>query len=322
MVGLPRIFRIAGYDCKLGLSRMKKIKGEDYWASLKGFLTLTAIVIVIWLGNLIAMPLLYTASDGGTSSAGTAGDMFGGITALFSGLAFAGLVTTLFMQRKELELQRKELRQTREVFSVQRFENTFFGLIRLFNEHINSIEETYSSRSVRDGTNAKTVLKGRAALVLIATHLPKPNEDIIDGSDNFGEPIKKGNRTKPFDEMISEYESMFDKYLDSNLGPYFRLIYNILRHVENTKFSEDTSADERAKLVYSKILRAHLNSSEAKLLMFNCVSIHGRGLKKWVEKHSMLKHITRDQYKANKVIVDVYEPVAFRFHERPTNHKK
>ena len=84
------------------------------------------------------MPALFSATDGGTANAGTAGDMFGGLTALFSGLAFAGLITTLFMQRQELSLQRKELglqrnelAQTREVFQIQRFENTFFGLLKL-----------------------------------------------------------------------------------------------------------------------------------------------------------------------------------------------
>ncbi len=45
---------------------------------------------------------------------GTYGDMFGGVNALFSGLAFAGLIFTILLQRKELELQRQELIETRE----------------------------------------------------------------------------------------------------------------------------------------------------------------------------------------------------------------
>lgn len=42
------------------------------------------------------------------------GDMFGGIGALFSGLALAGVVVAVLMQRDELELQREELVATRE----------------------------------------------------------------------------------------------------------------------------------------------------------------------------------------------------------------
>lgn len=41
------------------------------------------------------------------------GESFGGLNTLFSGLAFAGVVATLLLQRRELELQRKELRLTR-----------------------------------------------------------------------------------------------------------------------------------------------------------------------------------------------------------------
>lgn len=44
---------------------------------------------------------------------GTFGDMFGAVNALFSGLAFAGVIYAIYLQRKELELQREELRSTR-----------------------------------------------------------------------------------------------------------------------------------------------------------------------------------------------------------------
>ena len=40
--------------------------------------------------------------------------MFGAINALFSGLAFAGIIFTILLQREELKLQRKELELTRD----------------------------------------------------------------------------------------------------------------------------------------------------------------------------------------------------------------
>lgn len=45
---------------------------------------------------------------------GQFGDVFGAVNALFSGLAFAGLIYTVFLQREELALQRKELELTRQ----------------------------------------------------------------------------------------------------------------------------------------------------------------------------------------------------------------
>ena len=48
---------------------------------------------------------------------GTFGDMFGAVNALFSGLAFAGIIYTILLQRRELELQREELQATRAELS-------------------------------------------------------------------------------------------------------------------------------------------------------------------------------------------------------------
>jgi uncharacterized membrane protein YedE/YeeE len=44
---------------------------------------------------------------------GQFGDAFGGINALFSGLAFLGIIYAIILQREELGLQRKELELTR-----------------------------------------------------------------------------------------------------------------------------------------------------------------------------------------------------------------
>ena len=49
----------------------------------------------------------------GFADRGTFGDMFGAVNALFSGLAFAGVIYAVLLQRKELELQRNELELTR-----------------------------------------------------------------------------------------------------------------------------------------------------------------------------------------------------------------
>jgi len=58
------------------------------------------------------------------------------IGTLFTGLAFAFLVYTARMQKDELELQRKELKDTRAEFEQQnntmkrqRFESSFFNLL-------------------------------------------------------------------------------------------------------------------------------------------------------------------------------------------------
>ena len=42
------------------------------------------------------------------------GDMFGAINALFTGLAFAGVIVAIFMQREDLKLQQRELTESRK----------------------------------------------------------------------------------------------------------------------------------------------------------------------------------------------------------------
>ncbi|MGR3172831.1 hypothetical protein [Vibrio vulnificus] len=53
---------------------------------------------------------------------GLFGDMFGGLTSLFSGLAFAGMIYAIILQSKELGLQREELALTRGELAASREE--------------------------------------------------------------------------------------------------------------------------------------------------------------------------------------------------------
>ena len=50
--------------------------------------------------------------------------------------------------------------------------------------------------------------------------------------------------------------------------------------------------------------------------MYNCATAKGKGLKPWIEKHSMLKHIRREDYSDYREIVDLYHPSAFEFEKR------
>ncbi|OMC72997.1 hypothetical protein BK121_08795 [Paenibacillus odorifer] len=66
---------------------------------------LVGIVSFLWIGNIVFCFLWYdTGGDRGTF-----GDMFGAVNALFSGLAFAGLIFTIHLQRKDLAIQFKTL---------------------------------------------------------------------------------------------------------------------------------------------------------------------------------------------------------------------
>jgi hypothetical protein len=125
------------------MSKSKEIEGESRQASRAPWLSaslLAVLVVIVWvLGGLFASE---------RESPGAFGDMFGAVNALFSGLAFAGVVYAILLQRNELELQRQELSDTRTelhaqtehfarqnaTLAAQSTDNTFFQLLSLHND--------------------------------------------------------------------------------------------------------------------------------------------------------------------------------------------
>lgn len=102
-----------------------------------------AVVAIIVIALCVAYFFIIQSKISSPEERGNFGDMFGAIGALFSGLAFAGVIVTMMQQKEELELQRKELKQTNlslelqrkemesqnRTIMLQRFENTFFNLL-------------------------------------------------------------------------------------------------------------------------------------------------------------------------------------------------
>jgi uncharacterized membrane protein YedE/YeeE len=76
----------------------------------KRYILLIFILLLILVGYFLSVRFFYPE----LSDRGFFGDMFGGISAVFSGLAFIGIIYTIVLQREELQLQRKELELTRK----------------------------------------------------------------------------------------------------------------------------------------------------------------------------------------------------------------
>lgn len=237
-------------------------------------------------------------------SRGVFGDKFGAINALFSGLAFAGIIFTIFLQKRELTLQREELEETRKEFiqqnetlKKQRFENTFFQLLRLHNDIVDKLKikavdgETYSNREFFLG--AVKELKYRStceyfkysALIKLETHeiasfkadrysvhgffqkLEKEelanlqalsNQDI---ENYISEPILNKE-----ENIRKEYENFFHR-VQYNLGHYFRNLYHIYKYVHITQL-----IDPNEKQFYCNIVRAQLSTDELVLIFYNAIT--------------------------------------------------
>ncbi len=229
-------------------------------------------VILAWVATGY---LLYDDPDRGTF-----GDMFGAVNALFSGLAFAGVIYAILLQREELRLQRRELELTRlelqgqkeqleaqnRTLRKQNFEATFFQLLRLQNEITNSIDLQFSGNRV---------LKGRDCFQFFYDNLKKLwSQNLAQhGSEDETERIRR------------TYHTFFEAN-QAEVGHYFRSLYNIVKLVDQSELED--------KRLYTNLVRAQLSSLELILLFYNCLSDLGREkFKPLIEEYALLKTVPR-----------------------------
>lgn len=205
------------------------------------------------------------------------GEMFGAIESLFSGLAFASLIITIYLQSKELSLQRQELEDTRmelrgqkdqlieqnKTLRLQRFEATFFQLLSFHND----ITQAIDLSSVGDGQHAM----GRTSFKTMYSSL----KDFYNNHP--------ARRSLPAGDLIKQAYGRFYYKYQPFVGHYFRSLYNIIKMVDRSGLPEE---DRR---VYVNLLRAQISSFELLLLFYNCLSNVGEGFHEAVVRYDLLK---------------------------------
>ena len=153
-------------------------------------------VMILWGISIVLLPEWFSTP----AERGEFGDSFGGVNALFSGLAFAGVIWAILLQREELALQRKELANTRGEMKEQKraiqkesFERSFFQFLEILDTKYNSMEYKIHSDKIYKGTEA------------------------------FGHAVLEN---QPF--KICYY-----------MNPYFSLLLKLLRFIDQADFSEN-----------------------------------------------------------------------------------
>ncbi len=215
----------------------------------------TAFVVLLWLAW-AAQPWLFTQLGivWNAETLGPWGDTFRALNALFAALGFLIIVTTLRMQQSQIRQAREDQKQlnqeAREEQHRHRFEGSFFQLLRLLRESGKAVRFRHSSEYVRD-TNAKgrPVVTGyrafRAAWEEAKLRLdtaPAPSrEDAADIYDQF---------------VHTRYERYF--------GPYFHLLYTMLRRIK-----DDPVLSPEEKVEYGNLLRSQLTGFEIALAGLN-----------------------------------------------------
>lgn len=247
-------------------------------------ITIVASIVTIAFWSLSFILLIYEPE-----TRGTFGDMFGAANALFSGLAFAGLIVTLVMQHEELGLQRKEIAQTNEELAaqkeefmaqtktmrIQRFENTLFNMLSLQQGIVNELNyipkdgADYTSKS--NGRNVFDVFYNKKI-----TRFQYGQEADILGIKGL---IQKENDVQAY-QHVSDI-SIFDSY--------FRHLYRIFKYIDESPLIKD---EERYD--YSCIVRAQLSDYELLILFYNALIVDENGVykfKRLIEKYAVFNNI-------------------------------
>jgi len=288
-------------------------KHKDRQIMIWGLLT---VILIIGLWFLT----IYLLKD--DVNRGTFGDMFGSINALFSGLALAGIIFTILLQRLELSYQRNELRETRKEFiiqnktlKIQRFENTFFNLLGLHHKIIEGID--YDNQIVKkDGRGWSKVNEKREYAVIAV----KGRDVFKDKFEILSDKLLRSK--KSFNEEYLEYYET----LQTDFGHYFRNLYRIIKFVNEAEFSsneeigiplepkkykdliahEVTNFSDRYK--YISMVRAQLADYELLWIFYNCLSEKGNEkFKPLIEKYSLLKNLPRNRIQDKRKLEEYAE---------------
>jgi hypothetical protein len=268
--------------------------------NMPGIWTITLVGFIIfdvWLVN-----LLVGLDENLLGGRGTFGDVFGMSNSLFSGLALAGLVYAVILQRSEISVAREELRRTKEIFEKQSaslelqnsesrkqiFEGTFFQLLRVFSDITENLDLTNQQRGVTRGKDVIAVFEKRLSTVdfeLVAENKPRSHKIV--------------------------YERLYAKN-QNDLGHYFRTLYTTLKFV-------DTSSSSNKKF-YTNILRAQLSNPELHLILYNGLSENGVDkLKPLLEKYAFFDNLPLSRVQYRDALRE-YEPEAFGDNKQILKH--
>lgn len=260
------------------------------------------------------IPLVAIKNHGSAQYWGQIGDFVGGVlNPILSFVALLAVIINLYMQRKELQLAREDAvenqniqNQQSAIFDKQNFEAVFFKLLDIHSRLFDSIQIQLSlangGKDLHRGAKAFRALEERHFMWVDWIVDLQESEDVV---------IRKSAL-----DMMENH--------GSELGHYFRNIYQILKYIDS--YGQDALRSggygvflrvRRAvekydqQRTYANMLRAQLSPPEVSAIFLNCLTNEGGGLKYYVEKFSLLKHFDKSKVSFAPGALDFYEEIAY-----------
>ena len=272
------------------------MRKRSAYLSLGHLFAFATVVILLWLANLMVVPIFF---DG--PNQGLFGDMFGAVNALFSGLALAGLVYAIFLQREEIRLAKEDATRTKEMLRDQTthleeqnkraekksFEDVFFGLL-------SSLTGIASGFSYKEAHTAQIMGKN------VFSYFVQSANNKFSHLKPIAEPKK--NVSDLVSSLRGHYKELYrDQWYF--LSAYLQTLATILDYLDKTEIDD--------KQLYGDILIAQFDQFELVIIFYHGLSEEAHPtFKKKVEQFSLLKNLNRSLL-VNSDLVKGYNREAF-----------
>ena len=255
---------------------------------LYGAAVVASIFWLLWALSPAIFPLL--GLEWAPDRIGQWGDAFGGLNALFSALAFVAVLFTLHQQQNQID----EAAQDQH---LQRFERTFYELLRLLREAREDVEFRYT-----DGYDGGTRTK------------EKNYDELVTGPEAFKRAqfeirywaeVEELHAGRVSSGRLAEIyvTNCHDRY-ESTFAPYYRLLYTILSRIKN-----DLKLEVEEKHRYGNLLRSQLTSHEVGLCCYNGLSAASGSFKELLIEFRIAKYLPEEF--GRRILQDHYPPSTF-----------
>lgn len=245
------------------------VKMKKSYIAFSWFAAIAILVVMLWMNWAANAPTIaaWWLREQDVQTAGSWGDSFGPLNVLFSAMGFAAVLVTLLMQSEAIQNQQNDQHK-------QRFDLSFFELVSLMQSLRSRISYRYSEGyATARGNGQRAIRNDHEAIKIAVIEL----RYWIRNSGN-------GQASK------ANFVAIYDRYVhnryESNLGPYFRILYTIMRRIKEDKF---LSVQEKAR--YGNLLRSQLTSYEIFLISVNALSPRSNDLYELLVYFRMLKYL-------------------------------
>lgn len=219
--------------------------------------------------------------------------VFAPVNALFSGLAFAILIITIFQQQQTIESQQN-------LSYKQSFESNFFHLISIHKKNLDEIKcdtkDIFGERRKLSGRNSFRFFY-RALYTFYCVSigdvddgkglLGKMSPKQIESVKNLDKRIKKLCEDSARHNVEQAHYYIFLLFTKEILSQCHRHIYHIIKYIDESSIPEDE------KMKYIRILRAQFNNYEFVILFYSSLQHREDKFKKMIEKYAFFHNLNK-----------------------------